>query len=72
MKKLRKESGLSKFKPNVLRHTARSCFYRNNPLKNEETLDENLKDRQFGNGEDFHDRQYKNVSKITIADAKTF
>jgi len=71
-KKLRKESGLSKFKPNVLRHTAISFFYRHNPFTNQETLEENLMDKQFGNGEDVRDRHYKNVAKMTIADAQRF
>ena len=71
-KKLRKESGLSKFKPNVLRHTAISFFYRHNPFTNQETLEESLMDKQFGNGEDVRDRHYKNVAKMTIADAERF
>ena len=71
-KTLRKESGLSKFKPNVLRHTAISFFYRHNPFTNQETLEESLMDKQFGNGEDVRDRHYKNVAKMTIADAKRF
>jgi len=33
---------------------------------------ENLMDKQFGNGEDVRDRHYKNVAKMTIADAKKY
>ena len=71
-KKLSIESGLSKFKLNVLWYTAIIFFYRHNPFTNQETLEESLMDKQFGNGEDVRDRHYKNVAKITIADAKRF
>ena len=71
-KKLRKESGLSSIKPNTLRHTAISFFYRNNPFTNEETLDESLMTKQFGNSEEVRDRHYKNVKGLTITDAKKY
>jgi integrase len=71
-KKLRKESGLSSKKPNCLRHTAISYFYRHNPFTKTETLDESLMTRQFGNSEDVRDRHYKNVNGLTINDAKEF
>ena len=71
-KKLRKECELTNLQANALRHTAISFFYRNNPFTNEETLDPLVMDYQFGNTEDVRSRHYKNVAKMTIAEARKF
>jgi len=71
-KKIRKESELAKIKPNCLRHTAISYFYRHNPFTKQETLNESLMTRQFGNSEDVRDRFYKNVNRLSISEAKAF